>query len=74
MKTYTLFQGPTSSLMSFDETPVGGKGMACANSDPFDETPLPAMTKSSSLKFGDIASRSKSSSIAFDYQVQKSSS
>ena len=60
--------------MSFDETPVGGKGMACVSNDPFDETPLPAMTKSSSLKFGDIASRSKSSSIAFDYQVEKSSS
>ena len=52
--------------MSFDDTPVG-KGSA--NSDPFDETPLPSMARSSSLKFGDIASRSKSSSIAFDYQV-----
>jgi hypothetical protein len=39
-------------------------------SNSFDDTPLPTMSKASSIKFGDIQSRAKGSSIAFDYSVR----
>ncbi len=52
------------SMSNFDEQPVGGSSIL---SNPFDDTPLPTATKEA--KFGTIADRAKSSSIAFNYQV-----